>query len=244
MRPQLRKETHEVHEFQEGDGRTEVACGSSSQLLVGDAYAYLYATFPLPDGLRGRGRRREHACFAVCAHGRYCTPGVKKAATTDGLVVSTHARFGFEAAGGTTDDARIRDITQALPPQWADRLFQARDAGANEQQLQRIAAEGLAEIYFRAAGLGVEFTDVEHVQIELWRRLQKRLVSGIEAAGDEAFRIMRGCWPALPKAVTQPGRRAVGPTRTVAVWSPRGRPARTLPGPPPGSRRSPRSHRR
>ncbi|MGW3189871.1 telomere-protecting terminal protein Tpg [Streptomyces ardesiacus] len=35
----------------------------------------------------------------------------EKAATKDGLVVSTRACFGFEAAGGTTDDARIRDIT-------------------------------------------------------------------------------------------------------------------------------------
>ncbi|TRO56141.1 XRE family transcriptional regulator, partial [Streptomyces sp. IB201691-2A2] len=43
---------------------------------------------------------------------------------------------------------------------------------ANEQQLQSIAAEGLAEMYFRnnntrAHGLGVEFTDMEHIQIEL-----------------------------------------------------------------------------
>lgn len=39
----------------------------------------------------------------------------KQAASTGGLVVSTRARFGFEAAGGTTDDARIRYITQVLP---------------------------------------------------------------------------------------------------------------------------------
>ncbi|MFB7300510.1 telomere-protecting terminal protein Tpg [Streptomyces rubiginosohelvolus] len=96
----------------------------------------------------------------------------KKAASTGGLVVSTRARFGFEAAGSTTDDARIRDITQALPPQWADRLFTAREQGANEQQLQQIAADGLAQMYFRANnsrahGLGVEFTDVERLDIEL-----------------------------------------------------------------------------
>lgn len=96
----------------------------------------------------------------------------KRAASTDGLVVSTRARFGFTAAPGTTDDARIRDITQALPPRWADRLFTAREQGANERQLQRIAAEGLAEMYFRnnntrAHGLGVEFTDVEHIEIGL-----------------------------------------------------------------------------
>ncbi|MEW2577675.1 telomere-protecting terminal protein Tpg [Streptomyces syringium] len=96
----------------------------------------------------------------------------KKAATTDGLVVSTRARFGFTAAPGTTDDARVRDITQALPPAYADQLFTAREQGATERQLQQIAADGLAQMYFRANnarahGLGVEFTDVEHIQIEL-----------------------------------------------------------------------------
>ncbi|MET9078601.1 XRE family transcriptional regulator [Streptomyces sp. NPDC004232] len=96
----------------------------------------------------------------------------QKAAATGGLVVSTRARFGFTAAPGTTDDARIRDITQALPPVFADRLFTAREQGASEQQLQQIAAEGLAQMYFRANntrahGLGVEFTDVENIQIEL-----------------------------------------------------------------------------
>ncbi|MEV5982586.1 XRE family transcriptional regulator [Streptomyces sp. NPDC052114] len=96
----------------------------------------------------------------------------KKAASTDGLVVSTRARFGFTAAPGTTDDARIRDITQALPPEFADRLFTAREQGADEGRLQQIAAEGLAQMYFRANdtrahGLGVEFTDVEHIDIEL-----------------------------------------------------------------------------
>ncbi|MET9483658.1 XRE family transcriptional regulator [Streptomyces sp. NPDC006638] len=96
----------------------------------------------------------------------------KKAASTDGLVVSTRARFGFTAAAGTTDDARIRDITQALPPTFADQLFTAREQGANEQQLQQIAADGLAQMYFRdnnrrAQGLGVEFTDVERIDIDL-----------------------------------------------------------------------------
>ncbi|MFF9365009.1 telomere-protecting terminal protein Tpg [Streptomyces griseoluteus] len=96
----------------------------------------------------------------------------KKAVTTDGLVVSTRARFGFTAAAGTTDDARIRDITQALPPEYADQLFTAREHGATDQQLQHIAADGLAQMYFRANnsrahGLGVEFTDVERLDIEL-----------------------------------------------------------------------------
>ncbi|MFF3919953.1 telomere-protecting terminal protein Tpg [Streptomyces sp. NPDC001852] len=73
---------------------------------------------------------------------------------------------------GTTDDTRIRDITQALPPEHADRLFTARERGATEQQLQQIAAEDLAQMHFRANntrahGLGVEFTDIEQIGIEL-----------------------------------------------------------------------------
>ncbi|MFF9809845.1 hypothetical protein ACF1G5_32840 [Streptomyces coeruleorubidus] len=60
------------------------------------------------------------------------------------------ALFRFTATPGTTDDARIRDVTQAQPPRWADRLFEA-DAGATEQQLQRIAAEGLSEVFFRTS---------------------------------------------------------------------------------------------
>ncbi|MFI6063199.1 telomere-protecting terminal protein Tpg [Streptomyces sp. NPDC051286] len=96
----------------------------------------------------------------------------KKAASTDGIVVSTQARFGFTAAPGTTDDARIRHITQALSPQWAQRLFEARDAGATEQQLLDIAAQGLGHHYFRDNGrrahdLDVEFTDVEEIEITL-----------------------------------------------------------------------------
>ena len=96
----------------------------------------------------------------------------KKAAASSGLVVSTRAKFGFAAASGTTDDARVRDINQALPPEWADRLFTAQAEGASEQQLQKIAADGLAQMYFRAnntraRGLDVEFTEVEKINITL-----------------------------------------------------------------------------
>ncbi|MFE4832133.1 telomere-protecting terminal protein Tpg [Streptomyces sp. NPDC056672] len=96
----------------------------------------------------------------------------KKAASTDGIVVSTRARFGFTAAPGTTDDARVRHITQALSPRWAERLFEARDQGATEQALLEIAAQGLGEMYFRDNGrrardLLVEFTDVETIEVDL-----------------------------------------------------------------------------
>ncbi|UYQ66147.1 telomere-protecting terminal protein Tpg [Streptomyces peucetius] len=96
----------------------------------------------------------------------------QQAATTGGIVIDTRARFGYTAAPGSTDDARLRHLTQALPPQYAARLFDAQEQGATEQQLLDITAEGLQEIYFkdhgrRAQGLLVEFTDIDHIDVEL-----------------------------------------------------------------------------
>ncbi|MDX6327966.1 MAG: hypothetical protein QOI83_349 [Streptomycetaceae bacterium] len=96
----------------------------------------------------------------------------KQAATATGIVIETRARFGFTAAPGTTDDGRLRLITQHLPPPYAARLFDAQAAGATEQQLQNIAAEGLQEIYFkdhgrRAQGLLVEFTDIDYIELDI-----------------------------------------------------------------------------
>ncbi|MFI0724291.1 telomere-protecting terminal protein Tpg [Streptomyces sp. NPDC021224] len=94
-----------------------------------------------------------------------------QAATATGIVIETRARFGFTAAPGSTDDSRMRRITQHLPPAYAARLLDAQSAGATEQQLQRIAAEGLQEIYFkdrgrRARDLEVEFTDIDYIELE------------------------------------------------------------------------------
>ncbi|MEV0936390.1 telomere-protecting terminal protein Tpg [Streptomyces phaeochromogenes] len=94
----------------------------------------------------------------------------RHAATTGGIVIETRARFGFTAAPGTTDDARIRLITQQLPPDYAARLLDAHAVGATDQQLQEIAAEGLQEVYFkdrgqRAPGLRVAFTDIDYVEL-------------------------------------------------------------------------------
>ncbi|WP_031522673.1 telomere-protecting terminal protein Tpg [Streptomyces sp. NRRL F-5123] len=95
----------------------------------------------------------------------------QQAASRGGIVIETRARFGFTAAPGSTDDGRIRRITQHLPPVYAAKLFDAQSAGATEQQLQRIAAEGLQEIYFkdrgrRARDLQVEFTDIDYIELD------------------------------------------------------------------------------
>ncbi len=96
----------------------------------------------------------------------------KAAATTEGLVVDIRARFGFTAAPGSTDDARLRHLTLALPPQHAARLLDAQAAGATESRLGHLAAEALGEVYFRdhdrrAHDLHVELTDIEDIQFEL-----------------------------------------------------------------------------
>lgn len=95
----------------------------------------------------------------------------QRAATSAGLVIETRARFGFTAAPGSTDDGRMRRITQHLPPAFAARLLAAQTAGATEDELRAITAEALQELYFkdngrRADGLLVEFTDIDYVEID------------------------------------------------------------------------------
>jgi hypothetical protein len=97
----------------------------------------------------------------------------QRAATTDGIVIDTRARLGYTAPIGTTDDARMRHLTIALPPQYAARLFDAQQQGAPDQRLQQITADALREVYFqdhgrRAGDLEeVRFTDIEHVEFDL-----------------------------------------------------------------------------
>ncbi|WP_406172012.1 XRE family transcriptional regulator [Streptomyces canus] len=94
----------------------------------------------------------------------------QQAATTGGITVETRARFGYTAPIGTTDDGRFRRLTVHLPPEYAQRLFDARDAGAGDQQMRDIVAEGLQEIYFkdggsRAQDLEVAFTDIDYFDV-------------------------------------------------------------------------------
>ncbi len=97
----------------------------------------------------------------------------QKAATTGGIVIDTRARMGYTAPIGSTDEDRVRHLTVALPPQYAARLFEAQEAGATDQQLQQIVAEGLKEVYFQDGGRRagsleeVRFTDVQHLEFDL-----------------------------------------------------------------------------
>ncbi|MET7695117.1 XRE family transcriptional regulator, partial [Streptomyces sp. NPDC005483] len=96
----------------------------------------------------------------------------KQAATTGGITVETRARFGYTAPVGTTDDARFRRLTVHLPPAYAQRLFNARDTGASDQEMRQIIAEGLKETYFqdggnRAMGLtDVTLNDIDYLDLD------------------------------------------------------------------------------
>ncbi|MGW1506994.1 telomere-protecting terminal protein Tpg [Streptomyces mirabilis] len=96
----------------------------------------------------------------------------KQAAATGGITVETRARFGYTAPVGTTDDGRFRRLTVHLPPTYAQRLFDARDTGASDQQMREIIAEGFKEIYFqdgggRAMGLSdVEINDIDYLDLD------------------------------------------------------------------------------
>ncbi|MEV6537440.1 XRE family transcriptional regulator [Streptomyces sp. NPDC051639] len=96
----------------------------------------------------------------------------RQAATTGGITVETRARFGYTAAVGSTDDGRFRRLTVHLPPTYAQRLFDARETGASDQQMRGIIAEGFKEIYFqdgggRALGLSdVEINDIDYLDLD------------------------------------------------------------------------------
>jgi hypothetical protein len=96
----------------------------------------------------------------------------RQAASSTGITVETRARFGYTAPVGTTDDGRFRRLTVHLPPEYAQRLFDARDAGASDQQMRQIIADGFKEIYFqdgggRAMGLSdVAINDIDYLDLD------------------------------------------------------------------------------
>ncbi|MET8682400.1 XRE family transcriptional regulator [Streptomyces sp. NPDC004647] len=118
---------------------------------------------PISDRIEGEVRRRWQPRVRQRAR--------QQAATATGITVETRAQFGFTAAPGSTDDARLRRITEHLPPDYAARLFDAHAAGATERQLEGIVAEGLQEMYFkdrgrRAQGLLVDFTGIDYIEMD------------------------------------------------------------------------------
>lgn len=96
----------------------------------------------------------------------------RKQAAATGITVETRARFGYTAPIGTTDDGRFRRLTVRLPAAYAQRLFDARDTGASDQDMRGIIAEGFKEVYFqdgggRAMGLSdVAINDIDYLDLD------------------------------------------------------------------------------
>ncbi|GHJ02285.1 hypothetical protein TPA0906_74970 [Streptomyces olivaceus] len=99
------------------------------------------------------------------------TARAQKEAQQRGMTIETRARFGFTADAGSTDDPRMRRLTEEVPDHLIPQVFDALRAG-DEDELNRLLGQGLAEEYFRTPGtdaerLDVEFTDIDYVELDL-----------------------------------------------------------------------------
>lgn len=93
----------------------------------------------------------------------------QRATTSGGLVISFRATLGF-TANGSSDDARVRDLSVAVSPSHAALILAAREEDATDADLHEAVAEAIADAYFRQggggrAGLEVKFMDVEWLDI-------------------------------------------------------------------------------
>ena len=99
-------------------------------------------------------------------------PEVRSAARAQaaaaGMTVDVRATFGFSAGAGTTDDPRVRWLTERISAHYTAEILAAQDNGATETELHQLVADALAEAYFtdsgsRASGLQVELRDVQYL---------------------------------------------------------------------------------
>lgn len=96
---------------------------------------------------------------------------IRRAGQT-GITVETRAQFGFRAAAGSTDDPRMRRITEHIDAWTTRALLAAYQAGENEDRLREILSEGLGHAYFRdrgrrAQGLDVEINAIDYIDLDL-----------------------------------------------------------------------------
>ncbi|WP_053679636.1 telomere-protecting terminal protein Tpg [Streptomyces sp. XY66] len=98
---------------------------------------------------------------------------LQAAITTGGIKVDVRAKFGFKSPTGTTNDPRYRRLTRRLDATTAAALFEAKAAGASEEDLAQIVADGLRDDYFtdggsRATSLQqVALTGIDHIRFSI-----------------------------------------------------------------------------
>jgi len=93
---------------------------------------------------------------------------VRAQAAAAGMTVEVRGTFGFSAGAGTTDDPRVRWLTERISAHHTAEILAAQENGATETELHQLVADALAEAYFtdsgsRASGLQVELRDVQYL---------------------------------------------------------------------------------
>ncbi|WP_424892194.1 telomere-protecting terminal protein Tpg [Streptomyces sp. XH2] len=98
---------------------------------------------------------------------------LQEAITTKGIKVDVRGKFGFTSPRGTTNDPRYRRLTRRLDADVARQLYEAKNAGASDDDLAQIVADGLRDDYFTDGGTRaqtlqqVELTDIDHIRFGL-----------------------------------------------------------------------------
>ncbi|TGB05597.1 terminal protein TpgA1 [Streptomyces sp. MZ04] len=98
----------------------------------------------------------------------------ESAITTKGMKVDVRGKFGFKSPKGTTNDPRYRRLpTCRLDADTTRALYEAKEAGATEDELAQIVADGLREDYFTDGGTRaqtlqtVALTGIDHIRFSL-----------------------------------------------------------------------------
>jgi len=98
---------------------------------------------------------------------------LQAALTTTGIKVDVRGKFGFKSPKGTTNDPRYRRLSRRLDAETARALYEAKQAGADEDELAQLIADGLRDIYFTDGGTRaqtlqkVELSDIDHIRFRL-----------------------------------------------------------------------------
>ncbi|MFD7919722.1 telomere-protecting terminal protein Tpg [Streptomyces sp. NPDC059740] len=98
---------------------------------------------------------------------------LQAAITTAGIKVDVRGKFGFTSPRGTTNDPRYRRLSRRLDADTARALYEAKQAGASEDELAQIVADGLRDDYFTDGGTRaqtlqqVELTTIDHIRFQL-----------------------------------------------------------------------------
>lgn len=98
---------------------------------------------------------------------------LQDAVSHKGIKVDVRGKFGFTSPRGTTNDPRYRRLSRRLDAATAAALYEAKQAGASDDELAQIVAQGLRDDYFTDGGTraqslqSVELTDIDHIRFSL-----------------------------------------------------------------------------